>query len=263
MTVMSLRRTLTVTTAVAVGCSVLVSTAVYFLRPLQLANAGVEQNRAILDAAGVIADGDTLSEREIFGVMSRFDTVMANIDTGELVPELDARSYDQRAAAADPGTSVAIPAHEDLAKLGARAQFARVYILRSRGAIDRIVLPIHGQGMWSTIYGYLCLQSDLNTICGIAFHEHGETAGIGDRILAPEWREQWVGKQLYAASTELRFRIVEPQSRDDQSHFEVDTITGATVTTDAVSEMIGYWFGAHGFLPLLQTLGTANARGGP
>lgn len=257
---MSLSRTLAVTAAVAIGCSVLVSTAVYYLRPLQLANASVAQNTAILDAAGLLPSEEALSDREIQSMIGRFEPALADVDAGELTTEIDVRTYNQRAAASDPAASVAIPADADIARLGTRARYARIYVLRARGSIERIVLPIHGQGMWSTIYGYICLESDLNTIVGVSFYEHGETAGIGDRILSPEWRGLWTGKQLYDDAGSLRFAIV----ADATEQFEVDAISGATVTTDAVGTMIAYWFGDHGFRALLQTLSAENpSRNGP
>ena len=58
-----------------------------------------------------------------------------------------------------------------------------------RGRIERLTVPIRAQGMWSTIYGYLGLASDLNTVVGVSFYEHGETPGIGGRIAEPNrWR---------------------------------------------------------------------------
>jgi Na+-transporting NADH:ubiquinone oxidoreductase subunit C len=249
----TLGRTLLVTTAVAVGCALFVSTAVYWLRPLQVAHASVEQNRAILDAVGLLPDGEPLSDRQAATLLSRLEPLIVDLESGMPVPEVDARTYDQRAAAGDASTSVSIPTTEDVAALGRRARYARIYILPAHGGIERIVLPVHGQGMWSTIYGYLCLESDLNTIAGVSFYEHGETPGIGDRILAPEWRRDWIGKRLYDASGELRFRVIPGSSASAPAH-SVDAITGATVTSEAVGSMIRYWFGSHGFEPLLKAL---------
>jgi len=255
----TLGKTLSVATGVALGCALMVSTAVYFLRPMQLAYADLERNRIVVEAAGLTPEGSDLSDRAVVALFVDLQVRIIDLETDQFTDEVDPQIYDQRAATSDPELSVAIPEQLDLAGLGRRARYVPVYLLMDGERIDRIVLPISGQGMWSTIYGYLCLESDLNTIAGIRIYEHGETAGIGDRIQDPGWQNEWVGRQLYNDTGQLRFRVV----RNASLPFEVDIISGASITAEGVGNLVRYWLGEHGYAPLLAQLRTsATAAGG-
>jgi len=118
----------------------------------------------------------------------------------------------------------------------------------------RIILPVYGQGMWSTIYGFLALENDLNSIADITFYEHGETPGIGDQILRPDWQARWRGRKLFDEQNQLRFRIVRGgiNAESPNATYEVDGLAGATVTVNGVMNLVRYWFGPHGFAPFLN-----------
>ena len=254
-----LGRTLLVATGVALSCALMVSTAVYLLRPIQLAYADLERNRIIVEAAGLAPPGSGLSDRAVVGLFVDLQTRIVDLETGLFTEEIEPQLYDQRAAANDPDLSVSIPEPLDLAGLTRRARYVPVYLLMAGARIDRMVLPVHGQGMWSAIYGYLTLESDLNTIAGIRIYEHGETAGIGDRIQDPAWQAEWAGTRLYDDVGELHFQV----QRNAAPPFGVDSISGASVTADAVGDLVRYWLGEHGYAPLLARLrGSGAAAGG-
>jgi Na+-transporting NADH:ubiquinone oxidoreductase subunit C len=120
---------------------------------------------------------------------------------------------------------------------------------------------MHGQGMWSTLYGYLALEGDMNTIADVTFYEQGETAGIGDQILDSGWQARWRGRKLYGANGVLAFRIGDGVIDDASpaAEHQVDAIAGATVTTNAVTALVQYWFGPHGFGPYLQNMQAGEA----
>ena len=244
-------KTLAVAAGVALVCSLLVSTAVYWLRPIQLASGGIERNRAILDAAGLADSTETLPDREVLDRFGEFDPEIVDLASGRLV-ERAAPSYDYRGALDDPAQTVAIPADADIAGLGSRPRTMPVYILRRGRQIERIVLPVYGRGMWSTIHGFIGLEGDLATIAGVRFYELGETPGIGDRIQDPAWTAKWRGKRIYAEDGTLRFRIGRADAAG--ADFRVDAITGATVTVTAVDRFVRYWLGPDGYAPLLERL---------
>ena len=127
--------------------------------------------------------------------------------------------------------------------------------MRSPIVLDKVVIPIHGYGLWSTLYGFLALESDLQTISGITFYEHGETAGLGGEVDNPAWKSQWQGKTLYEAG-EVRLEVlkgtVNPASAD--AKYQVDGLSGATLTSRGVNNLISYWMGEDGFGPVLQDI---------
>jgi Na+-transporting NADH:ubiquinone oxidoreductase subunit C len=256
MTEESLARTLSVATGVALGCALMVSTAVYLLRPMQLAYANLERNRIVVEVAGLAPADSDLSDRALVALFVDLQVRIVDLETDQFTDDVDPQLYDQRAASSDPELSVAIPDPLDQARLGRRARYVPVYLLMDGDQINRIVLPVSGQGMWSTLYGYLSLESDLNTIAEMRIYEHGETAGIGDRIQDPRWQNQWIGRQLYDDAGELRFRV----TRDASLPFEVDIISGASVTAEGVGNLVRYWLGEHGFAPLLAQLRMSGAE---
>jgi Na+-transporting NADH:ubiquinone oxidoreductase subunit C len=250
----SVARTLAVAGGVALVCSLLVSSAVYWLRPIQLAYGSIQQNRAILVAAGLATIDDEISDRDIVDRYLEFETRIVDLDTDTFTDadESTAMSYEYRRAMDYSEQSVEIPRDMAIEGLARRPRYMPVYVLRRGRAIERIVLPVYGRGMWSTIHGFVSLSSDLATVAGVRFYEHGETPGIGDRIQNPAWAAQWVGKRAYADDGTLVLGIGAPAGGSPGDR--VDAITGATVTVTAVNRFVRYWLGEDGYGPLLAKL---------
>jgi Na+-transporting NADH:ubiquinone oxidoreductase subunit C len=250
----SLGKTVFVAASVALVCSLIVSVAVTWLRPIQLAYRSVEQNRAVLIAAGLAAPEAVLEDRDVVSLFLELDPQLVDLDAGRFVGA-DASmiaSYDFRAAAEDPAASREIAAAADIASIGRRPLLMPVYVQRSGGKLEQLVLPVYGRGMWSTIYGYVVLNADLSTIARAWFYEHGETPGIGDRIQNPEWLARWIGKRAFAEDGTMVLRIgtAGTASADER----IDGITGATVTVGSVDRLVRYWLGDDGFDPFLVAL---------
>lgn len=244
----------------ALACSILVSVAAISLRPIQLTHKLLERARNVIQLTGLVSaeQYDELSDEDLLVLYGQLDRRIVNIDEQTFAADINPDTFDQRKAANDAERSVDIPAEFDVASLGHRSRYAMVYMVWQEDQLQRIILPIHGQGMWSTIYGYIALASDLNTIEGVSFYEQAETPGLGDQILRPQWQAQWQGRKLLDTTGKLRFRIstgsVEPGS--SAATHEVDALSGATVTANGVSSLVAYWFGDHGFQPFLQQLRT-------
>ena len=250
----SIGRTLMVATIVALTCSLLVSIAVYWLRPIQIAMQSIERNRAVLVAAGLAGPTETLEDAEVIDRFLNVETRLADLDAANFVTA-DANmaaAYDYRAAADDPDARRDIDPERDTASLGARPFLMPVYLIESGGQIDRIVLPVYGRGMWSTIHGYIALERDFVAIADVWFYEHGETPGIGDRILNSEWLRSWRGKRAYSPDGVLELRVGGPD--DSAALAQVDGITGATVTVAGLDTFVRYWLGEDGYGPLLSRL---------
>ena len=250
------RKALIVVLAVSLACSVLVSAASITLKPVQLLNQKVERSRHIVALTGLVPVDKALSNDEILQAVEQLDVRVINIDTGEFDDSVDPEQFDARAAVNDPELSMAIPPADDSARLGRRAQHAIVYLVWEDDELKRIILPIHGQGMWSTLHGLLALEADLNTIAAVTFYEQAETAGLGDKITQPDWQAQWQGRQLFNDQGEVRFRVAAGSVAEGTpaARHQVDAISGATVTTDSVSRLVEFWFGPWGYLPFLNNL---------
>jgi Na+-transporting NADH:ubiquinone oxidoreductase subunit C len=249
-------RALVVVVAVALVCSILVSSASIALRPIKLLNQKLDRSRHIVALTGLVQPGEALSDEEILSVVDQMDIRVVNIDTGEFDDSVDPERFDARAAANDPELSVEIPADEDLARIGRRPRHAVVHLVWDDDELKRVILPIHGQGMWSTLYGLLALEFDLNTIGAVTFYEQAETAGLGDQITNPEWQLKWQGRQLFNQQGKVVFQVaagpVDESSR--AAVHQVDAISGATVTAVSVTRLVEFWFGPGGYQPFLNQL---------
>jgi Na+-transporting NADH:ubiquinone oxidoreductase subunit C len=241
---------------VASVCSALVAASVVVLRPIQLNNQLLERSRNIMQLTGMLEQGETLQNDEMLALFKQLDARVVDIDAGVFDEGLDADTFDQRRAATRLDTSTEIPSDLDMARLGRRSKHATVYLVWQDAEIERIILPMHGAGMWSTLYGLIALESDLNTIAAATFYEQAETPGLGDAITRPDWLALWQGRQVYNKQGELAFGIgpgrIDPSSAAGQHR--VDALTGATVTADSVTALVHYWLGPHGFQPFLQKL---------
>jgi len=254
------QKALLVVFAVAFVCSVLVSVAAITLKPIQMLNQLVERSRNVVALTGLVPEGAVLSDDEILEAIEQLDIRVVNIDTGEFDPGIDPADFDARAAASDSELGIVVPPADDLANLGRRSRYAVVYLVWDGDELARVILPIHGQGMWSTIYGFVALESDLNTIAAVSFYEQTETAGLGDQILRPDWQAQWQGRQLFDSRGNLSFRVASGAVEEGSpaARHQVDGLSGATVTGDGVTRIVAYWFGPNGYGEFLERLGSQS-----
>ena len=98
------------------------------------------------------------------------------------------------------------------------------------------VVPLYGRGLWGGISGYLALKKDFDTVFGSYFTHESETAGLGARIVKEEFQEKFIGKKAFSDSTFQKVALVLSKKIENPEH-EVDAITGATLTSNGVSEM--------------------------
>ena len=102
-------------------------------------------------------------------------------------------------------------------------------------------IPVSGYGLWSTLYGYLALQKDCDTVQGITFYKHAETPGLGGEVDNPAWQAQWRGKKILEGGDLVSIRVkkgrVDPAIAREKNH-QVDGLSGATITSNGVTRFI-------------------------
>ncbi len=216
----------------------------------QVENRENDRKKVILQVAGLYDESRSIDE-----LFARVEPRVVDLESGEYV---DVEDFDQRKAASDPARSIEIEPDQDVAKIRRRARRASVYLVREDGELRHVILPVHGYGLWSTMYGYVALEQDANTIYGVQFYEQAETAGLGDRVADPRWVGQFKGKRVYDPDGQVRVRAVKGHVEDGApgAAYEVDAISGATLTSDGVSNMMAYWFSEQGFETYLKKLGS-------
>ena len=141
----------------------------------------------------------------------------------------------------------------------ASGETAPVYLVRNGGQLEQVILPIEGAGLWATMYGFLAVENDGNTVRGLRFYAHGETPGLGDQVDKAAWREQWKGKKLYGPDGLPRIEIVKGPAPQN-SEYEIDGLAGATLTGRGVSIFVRHWIGDEGYGPYLKSLSKQETR---
>lgn len=253
------RKILFVAVALCLVCSLLVSTAAVVLGPLQDYQKSLNRKRNVLLAAGLIEPGDEAVDIE--GLFDRVEARVVDLGTGRFTDAVDP-GFDPRAAARDPELGVEIPADEDVAGLDRRSRYAPVYLVRdAAGELERLVLPVSGYGLWSTMYAFLALEEDLNTVAAINFYEQAETPGLGGEVENPRWQALWRGKMVFGDALEPRLTVVKGSvdPRAPGAEYQVDGLSGSTLTSNGVTNMIRYWMGPDGFGPFIENLRTEGA----
>ena len=244
----STKKTVIVATALCLVCSVLVSGAAVMLKPIQDANKALDKKQNILQIAGLMEEGKTVEE--LFG---KVEAKVVDLATGEYATDIDPETFDARAASADPKMNVVLSKADDIASIKRRAKYATVYLVRGAdGNVEKIILPVHGYGLWSTLYGFMSLANDANTLTGFGFYEHAETPGLGGEVDNPKWKALWEGKQLFNDQGDFALDIVK-SSVPDNNH-QVDALSGATLTSNGVENLVRFWAGENGFGPYLQKM---------
>ncbi len=256
----STSKTLAVALALCIVCSVMVSTAVVILKPIQEANKMLDRKRNILAAAGMLAKG--ASDESIEEQFSHINARVVDLNTGKFADDaVDPAEYDQRKAAKDPDFSEALTTKQDLAKISRREQYAIVYLVQNpQGDIEKIILPIRGYGLWSTLYGFIALESDGNTIAGLGFYDHGETPGLGGEVDNRRWKALWPGKQVYRDG-EVQIGLIKGSVNPAAvtAPWQVDGLAGATLTSKGVTNLVRFWLGKNGFESFLNNLQAGEA----
>jgi len=248
-------KTITVALTLCIVCSLVVSGAAVLLKDMQVANKSLDLKRNVLAAAGML--------KEDVGVEEQFKSVtmkVVDLNTGKFTDAVDPARFDQRKSAKDPSMSMSLSGDQDLAKISRRESYALVYLVEKEGQLDKVILPVHGYGLWSTMYGFLALESDLNTVAGLGFYDHGETPGLGGEIDNPKWKATWKGKQVYQqddVTLALVKGLVNPQSSN--ANWQVDGLAGATLTGRGVTNLVHFWLGDMGFQPFLSNLRSGEA----
>lgn len=250
----SLTYTIGFAAAVCLICGVVVASAAVTLRPAQARNQLVDRLSKVLDVAGLVEEGEQLKGDEVIARFEKNVTprVIA-LKSGEYADDaVDAKDYDPRKAARDPETSYAAP--ENPARVLRLPNHGLVYQVMRDDQIEGLVLPIQGYGLWSTMYGYIALEKDGQTVAGITFYEHGETPGLGGEIENPRWQARWEGRKVYKEDgEEVELRVVKGNiGPPDEDPYRVDALSGATITSRGVSHALEFWLGPHAFGPYLE-----------
>jgi Na+-transporting NADH:ubiquinone oxidoreductase subunit C len=248
-------------------CSIVVSSAAVFLKPVQQANKLDDMRKNILAAAGLYNPSQNIKDQ--FEVV---DIRIVNLEQGRYASDeelaeikaagFDPKNFDHRKAMSDAKLSNKLDYAEDIASIKRLETFAPVYLIKNpQGGIDKLILPIRGYGLWSTLHGFVALKGDVNTVVGLGFYDHAETPGLGGEVDNPAWKALWPGKQVYNAQGEVALSVIKGKvdTQSPKAVYQVDGLSGATLTTRGLDNLVHFWFSQQGFGKFLDSLKAKGA----
>jgi Na+-transporting NADH:ubiquinone oxidoreductase subunit C len=230
-----------------------VSSLAVSLKDLQDANKLLDKRTNILQVAGVLEPGQKVTIEEADALFKEIDVLVIDRQTGATL-DVDPETVDPLKMQRDPDHSEPTPEEHKKTQVSRLPDQLVLYRVNSAGH-EGYVLPIWGVGLWSTLLGFLALDDELETITGITYYEHGETAGLGGEVDNPNWKAQWPGKRAFDESGEPAIEVVKaglltPGKEDVQ----VDGLSGATITTKGVEYMVQMWLSEDGYGKYFDTV---------
>jgi len=241
-------------------CSVIVAGSAVGLKPRQQEQKALDKQRNILSVAGLMQPD--MKQEEIASVFAeRISPRLLDLKSGELL-EKDPDSFNQGLALKDPEQSLLLEVSQDPAGIKHRSNIVEIYLVRDeQQQIQEVILPIYGNGLWSMMYAFVALGTDGRTIKGLTYYDHGETPGLGGEVENPNWRQQFIGKQVLDDSGHPALKVVKGGAHPGDIH-AVDGLSGATLTSNGVQHSFDFWMGELGFGPFLKRVRDGELNNG-
>ena len=256
---------------VCLVCSFLVSSAAVGLKLRQDKNVDEDRKKNILLAAGFSVD-DMNQAGGVFDLFAaKVEPIIIKLETGRVegVEEIvdadpddkiksvdDAlKLYDQIEAAKKkkPGLFTTFEnKKDDVAGINSLERWSHVYLIKDEvGDVQKYVFPVRGKGLWSILKGFIAVEKDFQTIAGLTYYEHGETPGLGGEVDNKNWKKKWIGKAIYDDSGSVAIQVIKGIA-DSEDRYAIDGLSGATITSRGVTNMLQFWLGPNGFGPYIE-----------
>ena len=244
--------------AVCGVCAIFVSAAAVLLADRQDVNEVLEKRRNVLEAAGLMKTGEKLSADEVEKRFATVEPVVIDLATGEVAAGVDPQTFDQEKAKKDPATIHAAPPNPS--RVSRLPNQALVYEVKDEaGHLEMVVLPVEGYGLWGTLYGFVAVGADGDTIRGLTYYKHKETPGLGGEVDNPSWKALWPDRKIFGPGGEPKIEVIKGAAGPPaEAPFKVDGLSGATLTSRGVTNMLHFWFGDNGFGPYLEKMRRAG-----
>ncbi len=221
------------------------------LKPMQKANVANEKRQNILKSVGIVADASEAAqmfEGNLVGEPFILDAYGKRNDNATRAPFDVNMLKDYKAGLSNiyklyksgNGTVSLEDTRAALAAWGeggAGADFP-IYVVKDVDGNPCYVVPMIGTGLWGPVWGYLAIAEDGSTVVGAMFDHKSETPGLGAEIKEAGFQVPYEGKQIFMESGELKGVIAKKGGAAPDDPHGVDAISGGTITSNGVNEMV-------------------------
>ena len=210
--------------SLTIVCSLLLSLASEGLRSLKEKNVEIDKKKNILNAIGLNITSLSNSDIDKY-FLNNIDTLIINLD-GQVNNFLTISDL----VAVENNQTGEVKYYND------NIEYLPMYEDNSRNVV---VLPISGKGLWSTLFGYFAIDSkNYSTVRGITFYKHKETPGLGGEVSKKWFQSNFIGKEIYENNNLNSVKVAKAGYADENSLYEVDGISGATITSNGVTTFL-------------------------
>jgi Na+-transporting NADH:ubiquinone oxidoreductase subunit C len=253
----SIKNTIFIGIGLCLVCAAIISIIAVGLKERQKNNAILDQQKKIVAAADLESFYGSVNN-----AFTSIEEKIIDIEAG-LITNQSSEKYDLSKELRDPNRFIELSSVEDIATIKKREKFSKVFLEYRESQLNTVILPVRGYGLWGILYGYLAISNDLNTIVGLEFYDHKETPGLGAEVDNPKWKALWRGKRIYDENGKILIKVIKGKVDNsmDTSSYEVDGLSGATLTSKGVSNLLAYWLGENGFKPFLDNLKKEKING--
>ena len=209
--------------------AVMLSVAAISLGPYQEKNIRIEKMRNILSSVAIEAEA---KEAETLFTQYITKQVVLNNKGEEVKGDVEAFDID-------------LKKEMDKAKTGNQDKQLFPLFVCNKDGKSFYIIPVRGKGLWGPIWGYLSLESDMNTIYGASFGHKSETPGLGAEIETEKFQKEFTGKKIFdEAGNFVSVKVVKGGAVPGDLH-GVDAVSGATITSNGVTEMFKRTLGSY------------------
>ncbi|MGM8362643.1 NADH:ubiquinone reductase (Na(+)-transporting) subunit C [Flavobacterium sp. ARAG 55.4] len=203
--------------------AIVLSVTAISLAPYQEKNSRVEKMKNILSSISVTTESD--QTEAAFDKYITKQIVLNN--KGEELTNNNVKAFD-----------IDIKKELDKSKTGNEDKRLFPLFICNKDGKSFYIIPVRGKGLWGPIWGYISLENDMNTVYGVSFSHKSETPGLGAEIETKKFQQQFAGKKIFDESGKfVSVDVIKGGAKTDNSH-GVDAISGATITSHGVSNML-------------------------
>lgn len=235
-------------TVICLVCAIVVSGSAVALKDKQEANKILDRQKKVLSVAGLLADNAEISAAEVGALFAKHVRPrIVDFKTDMLDPNAKADGYEEKKLLSDPKLHAEVKGKPaGIKKVPNQAMFYEVVLGKN---VEMLVLPIRGKGLWGEMKGYLALGADTRTIRGITYYQHIETPGLGGEVDNSSWKAKWPGQKAYDDNWVPALEVVKGKA---SGAYQIDGLSGATITSRSVGEQVRFWLGEQAFGPFLK-----------
>lgn len=215
------KATLLFSSGMVIVIAIMLSVTAIALAPYQAKNIRIEKMRNILTSVSIDAkfkDAENLFEKYI-------------------VKQVVLNNKGEEVSGSTTAFDIDLKKEMDKAKTGNQdKQLFPLFVCRKEGK-SLYIIPVRGKGLWGPIWGYIAVEGDMNTVYGVSLGHKSETPGLGAEIETEKFQDEFTGKKIFDESGKFVSVKVIKGGTDPSNPHGVDAVSGATVTSDGVTEM--------------------------